>query len=82
MLHQTKVAQPRCDTMLLGSGPLFAELHKLAQDDDLQQEQQQQPPFFGTQGQGESQQGALAGSEAAHAPLDMSQVSVQSKKAN
>ena len=64
---------------ILCSGPIFAELHKLAEDSDLQQdvEQQQQPPQFAMQS--EQQQGMFgqqAGSEASHAPLDLNQVSM------
>lgn len=61
------------------SGPIFAELHKLAEDSDLQQEEHQHPPQLAMQGQGDQQQGMFdpqAGSEASHAPLDLNQVGV------
>lgn len=61
------------------SGPIFAELNKLAEDSDLRQEeeQQQQPPQLAMQSdQQQGMFGQQAGSEASHAPLDLNQVSM------
>ena len=63
----------------LCSGPIFAELNKLAEDSDLRQEEEQQPPQFALPGQSQHQQGVFgqqAGSAASHTALDLDQVSM------